>query len=143
MTPVRWRAVLAAMLLVAVHGAPAAAPRTDRWIALPTQPDSRALLDAASVQRIPSGPVSAWVRVETHTPNSTRALRRMFDAVRGDTADFLYTIDCRTRQYTVSSAKLYQGALMLSEKRFGNEAGWQPVDGASLATAVAHHLCAG
>lgn len=48
MTAVRWRAVLAAMLLVAVHGAPAAGPRTDRWIALPTQPDSRALLDTAN-----------------------------------------------------------------------------------------------
>lgn len=32
---------------------------------------------------------------------------------------------------------------MLGEKRFGNDAGWQPIDGASLAAAVAHHLCAG
>ncbi|CBM10590.1 hypothetical protein ACKZDW_24220 [Ralstonia syzygii subsp. celebesensis] len=141
MTPVRRRAVLATMLLVAAHGTIAAVPRTDRWIALPTQPDSRAWLDAGSVQRMPSGPVSAWVRVEASTPNSTRALRRMFDAVRGDAADFLYTIDCRTRQFSVSRAKLYQGALTLSEKRFGNDAGWQPVDGAGLAAAVAHHLC--
>ncbi len=142
MTPVRWRAALATVLLIAAHGTTAAAPRTDRWIALPTQPDGRAWLDAASVQRMPSGPVSAWVRVETGTPNSTRALRRMFSAVRGDTADFLYTIDCRTRQFSVSRAKLYQGALTLSEKRFGNDAGWQPVDGTGLAAAAAHHLCA-
>ncbi|ALF90645.1 MULTISPECIES: surface-adhesin E family protein [Ralstonia solanacearum species complex] len=143
MTPARWRVALMAALLVATHGTVAAAPGPDRWIDLPMQPDGRAALDTASVQRMPSGPVSAWVRVETDTPNSTRALRRMFGAVRGNTADFLYTIDCRTRQFSVSRARLYQGALTLSEKRFGNDGGWQPVDGASLAAAVAHHLCAG
>ncbi|MFX5714265.1 hypothetical protein ABTE40_21205, partial [Acinetobacter baumannii] len=36
----------------------------ERWITLPDQPDSYASLDAGSIQRMPSGPISAWVRVE-------------------------------------------------------------------------------
>lgn len=136
------RGVAAAACVAAVGIAPAASG-ADRWIALPSQPDSTASLDASSVQRMPSGPVSAWVRVQASNPKGARALRLMFGAFRGDTADFLYTIDCRSRQYTVSRAKLYQGALTVSEKRFGNDAGWQRVDGVGLAAAVARELCAG
>ncbi|MGC7532158.1 hypothetical protein ACPWML_24365, partial [Pandoraea pneumonica] len=72
-----------------------------------------------------------------------RSLQRMFGAFRGDMADFLYTVDCRSRQFSVSRAKLYQGAMTVSEKQFANDANWQRVDGVGLAGAVAHELCPG
>ena len=145
MTPTRGQIarIIIAAACAATVGTAMAVPGAERWIALPSQPDSIASLDAGSVQRMPSGPVSAWVRVEARNPRGLRALRQMFGAVRGDMADFLYTIDCRSRQFTVSRAKLYQGALTVSETRFGNDAGWQRVDGVGLAAAVAHELCAG
>ncbi|WP_296224355.1 hypothetical protein [Ralstonia sp. UBA689] len=115
----------------------------EHWIALPPQPDSRAALDVGSVHRMPSGPVSAWVRVEATNRAGTRSLQRMFGAFRGDMADFLYTIDCGSRQFTISRAKLYQGAITVSETESGNDAGWRRVDGVGLAGAVARHLCTG
>ena len=72
-----------------------------------------------------------------------RSLQRMFGAFRGDMADFLYTVDCRSRQFSVSQAKLYQGALTVSERQIANDAGWQRVDGVGLAGEVAHQLCGG
>ncbi len=120
-----------------------AASGAERWIALPDQPDSYASLDAGSVQRMPSGPISAWVRVEASNRAGMRSLQRMFGAFRGDMADFLYTVDCRTRQFSVSRSKLYQGALTVAEKQFGNDAAWQPVEGVGLAGAVARQLCTG
>lgn len=121
----------------------ATATGAERWVALPDQPDSYASLDTSSIQRMPSGPVSAWVRVEASNRAGMRSLQRMFGAFRGDMADFLYTVDCRSRQFSVSHAKLYQGAMTVAEKQFGNDAGWQRVDGAGLASAVAHQLCSG
>ncbi|KMW44332.1 hypothetical protein PQH03_20320 [Ralstonia insidiosa] len=115
----------------------------ERWITLPDQPDSYASLDAGSIQRMPSGPISAWVRVEASNRAGMRSLQRMFGAFRGDMADFLYTVDCRSRQFSVSRAKLYQGAMTVSEKQFANDANWQRVDGVGLAGAVAHELCPG
>lgn len=115
----------------------------ERWIALPDQPDSIASLDASSIQRMPSGPISAWVRVEASNRAGMRSLQRMFGAFRGDMADFLYTVDCRSRQFSVSRAKLYLGAMTVAEKQLGNDAAWQRVDGVGLAGAVAHQLCAG
>jgi phosphoribosylcarboxyaminoimidazole (NCAIR) mutase len=113
----------------------------ERWITLPDQPDSYASLDVGSIQRMPSGPVSAWVRVEASNRAGMRSLQRMFGAFRGDMADFLYTVDCRTRQFSVSQAKLYQGALTVSEKQHANDAGWQRVDSVGLANEVARQLC--
>jgi hypothetical protein len=115
----------------------------ERWIALPNQPDSYASLDVGSIQRMPSGPVSVWVRVEASNRAGMRSLQRMFGAFRGDMADFLYTIDCRSRQFSVSRAKLYQGAMTVSEKQLGNDAGWQRVEGVGLAGEVARQLCSG
>ena len=115
----------------------------EHWIALPDQPDSYTSLDAGSIQRMPSGPVSAWVRVEASNRAGMRSLQRMFGEFRGDMADFLYTVDCRSRQFSVSRAKLYQGAMTVSEKQLGNDAGWQRVDGVGLAAAVARQLCSG
>ena len=115
----------------------------ERWITLPDQPDSYASLDVGSVQRMPSGPVSAWVRVEASNRAGMRSLQRMFGAFRGDMADFLYTIDCGSRQFSDSQAKLYQGALTVSEKQHANDAGWQRVDGVGLAGEVARQLCSG
>ncbi|MCO5399609.1 hypothetical protein [Ralstonia soli] len=121
----------------------AAATGAEHWIALPDQPDSYASLDVGSIQRMPSGPVSAWVRVEAANRAGMRALQRMFGAFRGDMADFQYTVDCRSQQFSVSRAKLYQGAMTVAEKQLGNDAGWQRVDGVGLAGAVAHQLCSG
>lgn len=115
----------------------------ERWIALPDQPDSIASLDASSIQRMPSGPVSAWVRVEASNREGMRSLQRMFGAFRGDMADFLYTVDCRSRQFSVSRAKLYLGAMTVAEKQLANDAAWHRVDGVGLAGAVARQLCTG
>lgn len=112
----------------------------ERWIALPDQPDSYASLDSGSIFRMPSGPVSAWVRVEASNRTGMRSLQRMFGAFRGDMADFLYTVDCRSRQFSVSQAKLYQGALTVTEK-LANDLGWQRVEGVGLAGEVARQLC--
>lgn len=133
------RLTLAAWLACVVLSAAGA----ERWIALPDQPDSIASLDASSIQRMPSGPISAWVRVEASNRAGMRSLQRMFGAFRGDMADFLYTVDCRSRQFSVSRAKLYLGAMTVAEKQLGNDAAWQRVDGVGLAGAVAHQLCAG
>ena len=75
----------------------------------------------------------AWVRVEASNRAGMRSLQRMFGAFRGDMADFLYTVDCRSRQFSVSRAKLYQGAMTVSEKQFANDANWQRIDGVGLA----------
>lgn len=115
----------------------------EHWVALSPQPDSRASLDVSSVRRMPSGPVSAWVRVEATNRAGARSLQRMFGAFRGDMADFLYTVDCGSRQFSISRAKLYQGAITVSEAQSGNDASWRRVDGVGLAGAVAHHLCTG
>jgi hypothetical protein len=90
MTPTRGRIarIIIAAACAATVGTAMAVPGAERWISLPSQPDSIASLDAGSVQ-------------------------------------------------------LYQGALTVSETRFGNDAGWQRVDGVGLAAAVAHELCAG
>lgn len=115
----------------------------EHWVDLPPQQNSRASLDVGSVHRMPSGPVSAWVRVEATNRAGTRSLQHMFGAFRGDKADFLYTIDCGSRQFSVTRAKLYQGAITVSEAQSGNDASWRRVDGVGLAGAVAHHLCTG
>jgi len=130
--------VLAALTLMCTT-----ATGAERWIVLPDQPDSYVSLDANSIQRMPSGPVSAWVRVEASNRAGMRSLQRMFGAFRGDMADFLYTVDCRSRQFSVSRAKLYQGAMTVADKQLGNDAGWQRVDGVGLAGAVARQLCTG
>ncbi len=136
-------AVARLIVAIALTSLAATATCAERWIALPAQPNSHASLDAGSVQRMPSGPVSAWVRVEASNRAGMRSLQRMFGAFRGDMADFLYTIDCRSRQFAVSRAKLYYGAMTVSETQFGNDSGWRPVEGVGLASAVARELCTG
>lgn len=136
-------AIARLMVAAALASVAISAIGAERWITLPAQPNSHASLDANSVQRMPSGPASAWVRVEASNRTGMRSLQRMFGAFRGDMADFLYTIDCRSRQFSVSRAKLYQGAMTVSETQFGNDAGWRPVEGVGLASAVARELCVG
>jgi len=141
MTATTVRRTLAAVLaLLAVTGTCA-----ERWIPLPAQADTYASLDTGSVQRMPSGPVSAWIRVEATNRAGMRSLQRMFGAFRGNKADFLYTVECRSRQFSVSRAKLYYGAITVSEEQISNDGGWHRVDGAGvgLASAVALELCAG
>jgi len=137
------RRVIASLIAGVLASAAIPTSGAERWVALPDQPDSYASLNADSVQRMPSGPISAWVRVEASNRAGKRSLQRMFGAFRGDMADFLYTIDCRTRQFSVSRSTLYQGALTVVEKQFGNDAAWQPVEGVGLAGAVARQLCTG
>ncbi|MCX0078412.1 hypothetical protein NMW22_28205, partial [Escherichia coli] len=81
--------MLVALVALAALSMPVAG--AERWIPLPNQPDSYASLDVGSIQRMPSGPVSAWVRVEASNRAGMRSLQRMFGAFRGDMADFLYT----------------------------------------------------
>ncbi|MET3445000.1 hypothetical protein C0Q88_14755 [Ralstonia pickettii] len=143
MTPLVFARRVMAGMLAALAALSMPVAGAERWIPLPDQPDSHASLDVGSIQRMPSGPVSAWVRVEASNRAGMRSLQRMFGAFRGDMADFLYTVDCRSRQFSVSQAKLYQGALTVSERQIANDAGWQRVDGVGLAGEVARQLCSG
>lgn len=80
MTPFAFAHRVMAGMLAALAALSMPVAGAERWIPLPNQPDSYASLDVSSIQRMPSGPVSAWVRVEASNRAGMRSLQRMFGA---------------------------------------------------------------